>query len=983
MKTSAIRISPLLRLMLLILFSKLLTPPAGAQVLPFHSLSVKDGLVSNYILCLEQDRTGRLWIGTPEGASVFDGMTFTNFSTKQGLPQGSVTSILEDPKRGGVILVGTTGGLSEIVSGVVRLVPNTDPNASWINDIRSSPDGTVWVGAGGGVYRYHSGTLEAAPLPDRARGALELTITADGMVWILNQFGVHRYDPVSRRTHTIDSSSGVYFGANSMMHDNRGDVFVCSRDSSILHLSGNVLKEKIRVAGVQPMFIVQDNHGNYWVGTSNGLFACAGGKPDPSNAVRYSTENGLPASALNVCLFDSERNLWFGTEGRGVTRLEDWHIAMFQDIDITGLGIYDKRGHLWLTSMDGIWEYRATGQMKWVRTLHRRTRAWPGSYPYAMVLDGKGRLIVAFASGAFARFDISDMNGKGFGLPDPEIIAPAGEIPSPDSFTLCMDRKERLWCNFGKGHVAAVTMNGRGRILKSFPGLGPDIRKIYEDLYGRIWIGGYNSGISIIDANDLNSAKVRRIEALDGISTRAFHMDRRGRMWIGTLLDGVIVVDKDSIIRYSDRDGLPSNKIYSITEDLDGTIWLGTQKGMAYARGGTLPFRRNLELTDSPVYSCGVRRDGLLFIASRYMLTLFNVPKSSRDTIPPVVQITSMLVNGRSIDLDRPIELGASENNCRIEFSAIRLRRPRDIRYQYLLEGVDSSWSAPTRERSLTLAALRPGLYTLLVRAVNGDAVVSREPARVQFTVRRPYWQQWWFILLSVVVVGLIMFGVIRGRVRRLLEIERIRARIAADLHDDIGSGLTRIALMTEVMQRQVQALGRMEKPDTTLLWEIGASMLRVGSISRELVEGMSDVVWSIDPRNDSLEKLIDRVRVYALDVCESKDIDFRLEKPDELGRYPTSSDISRCALLVSKEAINNAARHSGASSISMRVSFIDRQLRIVIEDNGKGFEMDELSRINGLTNMRSRVEKAGGAFSVDSAKGAGSRIGAAIPLRE
>ncbi|MCZ7556264.1 MAG: histidine kinase [Bacteroidia bacterium] len=953
-----------------------------AQQLPFHTLSVRDGLLSNYIMCIEQDKSGRLLIGTPEGVSVFDGVSFTNFSSKEGLAVASVTALACDPVEDETVLIGTTRGLYILRQNRVRQIPSSDPGATWITDLDTDRDGTVWAGAGGGLFRYRNGDLERVPVTGKARTVTRLTVTPDGMVWILNDLGVHRYDPRRGMTRTIDSSGAYYTGSNAIMHDAKGDVFVCARDSSIVQFSGGVLTRKIAGGGVLPMFVVQDNHGIYWVGTSNGLYACGSESPDPSLGVRYDMENGLPASALNLGFFDAENNLWFGTEGKGITRLEDRHVAVFADVDLTGLGVFDKRGVLWLTSVDGIWEYRSAGQMRWTRTLHRADRGWPTGYPYAIVLDAQGRLVVTFASARIALFDIAHYGTQQRGLPVPTVIVPRGDVPPPDGFTICADRKDRLWCNFGEGRLGAVSLKD-GRLLRMFSGIPRDIRKIYEDLYGRIWVGGYNSGVTIIDASDLGSASVTRVKGLETISTRNFFMDRRGRMWIGTLLDGLFVVDRDTIIRYSERDNLPSNKVHSFAEARDGTIWIGTQTGMAYAPGGDPPFRIDQDLTDSPVYGCAVRQDGLLHITTRYQLTLVDLTKSARDTVPPVVRITGMQANGKFIDLQSPISLGAGENNCRIEYTAVRLRRPASIRYQYMLEGVHTSWSAPTRERSLAFAALRPGSYTLLVRAINGEGVVSREPARLVFTINRPYWQQWWFILLSITVIGLILFGVIRGRVRRLLEIERIRARIAADLHDDIGSGLTRIALMTEVMQRQVHGLSRQQKVDGALVHEIGATMSRIGSISRELVEGMSDVVWSIDPRNDSLVRLIDRVRVFALDVCESQDVDFRLETRGDTQQQTTNSDLSRCVLLVSKEAINNAIRHSGASQIGMMVRVDNGRLHIEIRDNGCGFDEAALSRINGLTNMRNRVEKAAGTLHIISATGDGTSIRAEIPLRE
>ncbi|HOJ04618.1 MAG TPA: two-component regulator propeller domain-containing protein [Bacteroidota bacterium] len=952
-----------------------------AQQLPFHTLSLRDGLVSNYIMCFAQDHAGRLWIGTPEGLSVFDGIAFRNYSDEHGLPPTTVTAMREHPRQPGAMYIGTASGLALMQHGQLRMLRLPDDPDPWVTAFAAGRDSTLYVATARGLYRLRGEQAQRVILPESMGGIAAITITDDGTIWMVDWHGVHTFNPSTKAFRTVDSEAGGYPSANFIMHDRRGDVYVCGRDSSILHFGHGILKKKIPVPGEQPMFIIQDNHGMYWIGTSNALYACDGPVPDPRRGVRYTTENGLPAVALNVAHFDKEHNLWLGTEGKGIARLEDWHVTYFENINITGLGVFDRRGHLWLSAVDGIWEYWMERGTQWKRVLHETEPDWPSGYPYAVSIDDRGRLIVSFAAGSFVAFDITTRRSGDIRLPPPEILAPRGRIPKPDSFTGRPDRKGRLWCNFRGGRVGVFDVHRPDKLLREFTGLPVDIRTMYEDRNGRLWIAGYGSGVWYIDgAGDLARAVPRRIPALDSLSVRAFHMDRRGRMWVGTLRKGVAIIDGQRIHRYDQSHGLPSDKIFSFTETLDGTVWIGTQRGMAYARNGDAPFGLEQELADSPVYSCGVRDDGMMFIATRYTLTLYHASRSTRESAPPEVLITRMQANGRDVNLRERIELSARENNCRIEFTAIQLRRPRSIRYQYRIEGVDSAWSAPSRERSLTLAALRPGAYSVLIRAINDENIANTTPTRLTFQIARPFWQQWWFFALMLTVIGLVLYAVVRSRVRRLLEIERIRSRIAADLHDDIGSGLTRIALMTEVMQRQMLVLKRVPGVDEAIPREVIGTMERVGRISRELVEGMSDVVWSIDPRNDSMARLIDRIRVYALDVCESRDIAFHLEVSDAFRHMHTSSDRSRCLLLVCKEAINNAVRHSRARTISLHLSIDTELLRVRISDDGVGFDEAGLSRINGLTNMRNRVEKAAGTLALDSAPGNGTRITVELP---
>ena len=346
--------------------------------------------------------------------------------------------------------------------------------------------------------------------------------------------------------------------------------------------------------------------------------------------------------------------------------------------------------------------------------------------------------------------------------------------------------------------------------------------------------------------------------------------------------------------------------------------------------------------------------------------------------------ITRFQVNERECALDDGREFSSGENNCRIDFACVSFRNTMEMRYQYRLDGVDTAWRSPTRDRSVTLAALGPGTYTFRVRAITGEGMLSVNEASLRFTIARPLWQRWWFLLGAFLLLAGGAALAVRFRVLRLVEIERIRARIAADLHDDIGSGLTRIALLSEVMTRQLH-LGASAHSKEHATPEEGpalhSSITRVGEISRELVDAMSDVVWSIDPKNDSLAKLSHRIKVFAVEMCEARDVALAFSAPAAQELLRPGSDACRCLLLVAKEAVKNAVMHSGCARATVALSFEQGALRMHVADDGKGFDREKLARINGLENMRLRVEKAGGTFSIISSPGQGCDVRVSVPF--
>jgi two-component sensor histidine kinase len=382
------------------------------------------------------------------------------------------------------------------------------------------------------------------------------------------------------------------------------------------------------------------------------------------------------------------------------------------------------------------------------------------------------------------------------------------------------------------------------------------------------------------------------------------------------------------------------------------------------------------QYVQSPVHTIRSGRQST-FAVTRFEVTIFDIPaETSASGFPPVL-ITSMYVNGKEQHISDNIELSAGENTITIDYTAVSFKNTGALRFQYKLEPLEEQWHSAATGRSVTYANVSPGTYNFRVRVVNQQGVPSDISSALPFSIASPIWFRWWFIVLVVFIAAVIIISVEQFRVRRLLEIEKIRSRIAADLHDDIGSGLTRIALLSEMIQRQTISHREPVEPE----YSVPSLTEKVGAISRELVDAMTDVVWSIDPKNSSMKKLIQRVQTFAVEVCEAKEIDLSFTVDDAVEHLKVESDSIRAVLLVAKEALTNVVRHSKANKVTVSMHTEQLDLIVVIKDNGIGFDMNELTRMNGLTNMKIRVEKIGGNCSILSAKGSGSSVTASIPL--
>jgi signal transduction histidine kinase len=445
--------------------------------------------------------------------------------------------------------------------------------------------------------------------------------------------------------------------------------------------------------------------------------------------------------------------------------------------------------------------------------------------------------------------------------------------------------------------------------------------------------------------------------------------------------------------------------VRSITEDLFGNIYAGTARGIDRLSPDTIRIK-HYSVSDGlagDFVSTSVRdRSGALWFGTPSGLSRL-VPRQDKSLTPPPVWVSGLRIAGErrpvaelgTADISVP-ELEHSQNNLQIDFFGIDFSTGESLRYQYKLEGADKDWSAPTEQRTVAFANLQPGRYRFLVRAVNTDGLASDKPAIVSFRILAPIWLRWWFITLCVLLVGGLLFSLYRYRVarlreintalmeaklaeenlrkaneERLVELERVRKRIATDLHDDIGSSLTRISLLSEVTQRQghqVETAG-------------GGSLSVIAGLSRELVDSMSDIVWAINPERDSLGDLTQRMRHFASDVFTARGIDFRFRLPDSERDVKVGANLRRELFLIFKEAVNNSVRHSECTEAEIEFKVDGEGVFLKLVDNGRGFDAREKASGHGLKSMRARTEGLGGKLEIISQPGSGTTLIFVIPF--
>jgi two-component sensor histidine kinase len=425
------------------------------------------------------------------------------------------------------------------------------------------------------------------------------------------------------------------------------------------------------------------------------------------------------------------------------------------------------------------------------------------------------------------------------------------------------------------------------------------------------------------------------------------------------------------------KNGLPSDVVYGILEDSSGNLWLSTNYGLSRFNQDTETFK-NFDTRDGLLgneYNTGAwarTAEGTFLFGGVNGASEFN-PDSLVDNpfIAPVVLtgfniFDKPAVLKKSITSTEEITLSYRDNYFSFEFASLDFSTPDRNQYAYMLEGLDRDWIRAGTRRFAGYTHLDAGRYVFRVKGTNGDGVWNEAGASVRIIITPPFWKTWWFIVLLIMAIGGGIAFLIVNRVRQLLAIERLRSKIAADLHDDIGAGLTEISIMGEVITQKLP-------PESRRL--ILPEAEKIGETARGLVSSMSDIVWLVDPRRDSLYDLVSRLGDSFKETMNTLNIQFKTENLQSLKSVRLKMEYRQHLLLIFKEAINNSLKYSGCSEISLSVDLRGKMLDMCLIDNGRGFEIEDEPAGNGLKNMKERADRIGGVLVIRSSSGRGTEV--------
>lgn len=970
----------------------------------FVNYGLGHGLPGGSIFDLLEMRSGEYWVATDNGVARFNpssaGGRFTAYAVGADAQTNTVFALHED--HAGQVWVGTRDGLFRLEENAGRVDFRrmeqgllAQPSCA-ILKFAEDAEGALWISSNLGLIRRlpDGRTIEYTlrGLPGISGGNLKsLQADREGKLWMALGEGLLVFNPdpaASARTGGAfpwRTLTRIQTGVPSLK--GRLDFSLAPGEARLyagvawrLHDTGHVLR--------------QTADGRMWIATQTGLFEF-----DGAAYTHHTRAHGLSDDLLVAVAEDRDGNLWVGSFSHGAMKIVRRGFISFTGADGLGhariVGISEDPAGAVLVKSGPWFISRFDGQRFTAIQPNLPSPLRPDGWNFTQIClrDHAGEWWVPTERGLY-RFPKVDRIEELARARPKAVYTTRDGLPNNFVGYMFEDARGDIW--MGTGGPARMTRweratgafrdysDAQGAPLPSAP------HAFCQDADGNLWIGFSDRLARYRDGY------FRFWTAANGFPTgaiRKLYLDRERRLWVATSLSGLIRIDdpqaeEPRFKTYTIADGLASNNVRCIAEDAWGRIYVGLGRGVDRLDPQTRLVKHYTTadgLANSFVNEAFRDSRGHLWFGMLQGLSRL-IPEPDRPADPPPIWINGLRIAGDAhpisefgvTELSLPA-LSASQNRIQIDFYGLSFSSGGALRYQHKLEGVDQDWSAPGDQRAFD-ASLAPGRYRFLVRAINADGLASATPASVSFTILPPLWKRWWFIALLGLISAAAVYALERFRVARLLELERVRMRIATDLHDDIGAGLSRIAILSEV------AHGRLGTGDLR-----GRDhMTTIASASRELLDSMSDIVWAINPQKEHLKDLIQRMRRFASDLLTGRNIAFHFKAPEGEQDLKLSADTRREVFLIFKESVNNLARHSGATEAEIELRIDRRWLTLEIRDNGRGFDAGALVKNdgvaasgdgNGLMSMRERARRLGGELQITSNSGQGATISLRAPI--
>ena len=926
------------------------------QEFPLTSL---DGVPERVVRAMYQDNQGRIWLGMDRGPIVCIAPGATEVFTN--VPDARAACITED-SSGAIWIAYVDGGLTQIKNGKVTVFNDSNGwHGYGTSYLASDNEGRLWF-----ATRYHVGVFQDGKfqimltLPQAVRC---ISRRQEGGIWICAGRRLLSYElggEAKQFSKLPEGANGM--AATALFEASDGAVWLGTAGDGVFRCTGD---DAVQVPTSSPeiVCVTEDREGNMWVGTDSGGLD----RLRPRIIQLLGTDSGLPYESIRSICQDVSGAVWVAMRNGMLARWQDDSWKVFPDKTNEPTGNFscvaaDPSGGLWIGTRDhGLYHYQ-----------NGRTQNWQQS-------DGLSsddvRCILDASNGDV--YVATDTPARLQRLRDGQLQPLIAPSPTRSIRALTQDSLGNVWTASADGRLLRVDGD---QLLDETPNVTnrlASIRCLYTTPDGCLWIGYAGWGIGRI--KDGHYSRISASQGLYDDYVSQMLADNRGWLWC------------------AGNRGIYEMQLNQLNAALDEH---GRVHSISYSRGEGFP---NLQATYENVPGALRSRDGRLWFPMYTGLAVVHPDRFPADAPPPPVLLERVAVDGQTVAVyDRymrqsetnvaslrsagnvTLKLPPNLRELVFEFTALSFTAPENVEFEYRLKGLDDNWSDYNTQRTVSFSRLPHGDYTFQVRACNIAGPWNAQPASLDFVVLPFYWQTWWFRMAVLVaftagvasIVRYVSFQRLHNRLRLLEQqaaLQKERARIAKDIHDDLGADLTQIAFLGELAQ---QDRGEPEK--------VAERIGTISSTARQAVKSLDEIVWAVNPRNDTLPHLIDYAGQFAVDYLRPAGIRCRLDFPEQIPPIELSTNLRHNLFLVIKEALHNIVKHAGATEIRLRVELREEMLEMVIEDNGRGFaQAPDDALADGLRNMRQRLAEIGGECRVESQVDFGTRVILRLPWQK
>jgi signal transduction histidine kinase/ligand-binding sensor domain-containing protein len=558
------------------------------------------------------------------------------------------------------------------------------------------------------------------------------------------------------------------------------------------------------------------------------------------------------------------------------------------------------------------------------------------------------------------------------------------EIKEAEGATIRFITKDdagNIWFGTQRGHL--IKYDGtRFTVVQNFSTI---IRKIYFDQQQQMWVALEGDGLCRLDKTGMQVLHHFRADKTDAklFQNNAFDIEQLNDSIIICAAGAMNFINRNNnkVTWITAADGLPGNSVRRVRKDHMGYIWMITSGGLCrfnpvnnritlYGRKDGVVMAKNTKEADY------LSRDNLLLFAGGSDLLVIKTTQNSEPVYSPDVQIIDFKLFDSYLPVDsliagNRIELKSHQNSFTINFSALSYLLREKLVYYYRMRGISDEWQIADRLGSVSFTLLPPGKYTFEVYCENIDGIKSHHISSVSFFIRPPFWRTAWFMSTLLTIVAIIIYSMHRLRIKRILAVEKIRNRVARDLHDDMGSTLSTINILSSMAKAKLNSD----------IQKTGEYINKISDNSQRMMEAMDDIVWAIKPANDSMHKVVGRMREFATNVFEAKDIELEFKADEAVNNVNINMEARRDFFLIFKEAVNNAAKYSRCSKAAVEVYVDHHKLILRVKDNGIGFDVKAADSGNGLGNMQKRADALRSKIQIHSGMNEGTTVMLTVPL--